>query len=189
MHLQEADEGQGLPLWADLGLTALLTVIFVVLLRTFVVDSYRIPTGSMLDTIKLDNLLFGEKISYYFRAPQVGEVVTFADPEDPETTLIKRVIATEGQVVDLVDGAVVVDGVALDEPYVEGKPSDPIARHAKNLTESVSYPLTVPEGCLWVMGDNRTNSLDSRYFGPVDVSSIRSHAVFIYWPLQDMRTL
>ena len=183
------EEERSLPVWLDLLTTALITVAVVVFVRIFIADTYEIPTGSMLDTIQLGDRLVGEKVSYRFRSPSAGEVVTFADPSDPSITLIKRVIATEGQTVDLVGGKVVVDGVVLDEPYVQEKLSNPIDRHASFLDEDIAYPYVVPEGCVWVMGDNRTNSLDSRYFGSVPVSTVSSHAVFIFWPFSDAGTL
>ena len=136
-------------------------------LRTFVFSAYEIPSGSMEDTI------------------MTGDIVTFEDPLVSGRTLIKRVIATGGQTVDLVDGKVVVDGVALDEPYTEGKVSEPFQKTAV----SIGYPYTVPQGCLWVMGDNRTNSQDSRYFGAVDASTVTGHAVFTYWPINHIGLL
>lgn len=158
------------------------------LLRTFVVETFIVPSGSMLDTIQEGDTLIGEKVSYYTRTPEAGEIVTFKDPEDPDTTLIKRVIATGGQTVNLVDGTVYVDGEALDEPYTEGKPSYPLPQQSA-LVGEISYPYTVPEGSIWVMGDNRTNSLDSRYFGAVQVSDVTSHALFIFWPFTDAKGL
>ena len=160
-----------------------------VLVRVFVAEPYIVPTGSMLDTIQLGDRLIGEKISFRLRQPEAGDIITFADPDDPSTTLIKRVIATEGQTVDLRDGVVYVDDEALDEPYTNGKPSEPLTIHSSNLTADISYPYTVPEGYVWVMGDNRTNSADSRYFGAIPVSSITSRALFIYWPLADFAAL
>lgn len=183
------DERPGMPLWLDLLLTACMTIALVVLMRTFVLDTYVVPSGSMLDTIQLNDRLFGEKVSYRFRSPAAGEVVTFLDPVDPGTILIKRVIATGGQEVDLVDGIVYVDGQPLDEPYVQGKPSEPIASHASTIDAPLSYPYVIPDGYVWVMGDNRTNSLDSRYFGPIPVASVSAHALFIFWPLSDIGTL
>lgn len=183
------DERPGMPLWLDLLLTACMTIALVVLMRTFVLDTYVVPSGSMLDTIQLNDRLFGEKVSYRFRSPAAGEVVTFLDPVDPGTILIKRVIATGGQQVDLVDGVVYVDGQPLDEPYVQGKPSEPIASHASTIDAPLSYPYVIPDGYVWVMGDNRTNSLDSRYFGPIPVASVSAHALFIFWPLSDIGTL
>ena len=82
-------------------------------LRTFVFQPYEIPSGSMENTIMTGDMVFSEKISYYLRDPQPGDIVTFQDPEIPGRVLIKRCIAVGGQTVDLVDGRVVVDGVAL----------------------------------------------------------------------------
>ena len=188
---EDPDDGQRepIPAWLDFLITALITIAVVLFVRTFLVDSYEVPTGSMLETIQLGDRLAGEKVSYRFRSPRVGEVVTFSDPTDPSITLIKRVIATEGQTIDLVGGVVYVDGEALDEPYVLGKESEPIDRHASTLSEDISYPYVVPEGCVWVMGDNRTNSLDSRYFGAVSTDTVVARALFIFWPPADVGTL
>ncbi len=182
---QPEEEKKGMPAWLDLLLTCAITVGVVVLIRIFVADTYQVPTGSMLETIQLNDRLIGEKITYYMRSPMVGEVVTFTDPTDPNVILIKRVIATEGQTVDLVDGHVVVDGKELDEPYVLDKPSDPLPTHAPFLEGPIAYPYQVPKGHVWVMGDNRTNSSDSRYFGAVDVDTVSARALFVFWPFSD----
>ena len=173
-------------------LSVLVLVVLVVLLswglRTFVFQAYEIPSGSMEETIMPGDMVFSEKITYYGSDPAPGDIVTFQDP-DPEQggrILIKRVIAVGGQTVDLVDGKVVVDGVALDEPYTQGKASEPL-NPAPDV--DVSYPFTVPEGRLWVMGDNRTNSQDSRYFGAIKESSVTGHAVLVYWPFQNFGAL
>lgn len=155
-------------------------------MRTFIFQPYEIPSGSMQSTIMIGDMVVSEKISYYLRDPEPGDIVTFQDPEIPGRVLIKRCIATEGQTVNLVDGQVVVDGVALDEPYTHGLPSEPL--HPAFGVE-ISYPYTVPEGYLWVMGDNRTNSNDSRYFGAVDASTLTGRAMLVYWPLSDFGLL
>ena len=98
--------------------------------------------------------------------------------------LIKRVIAVGGQTVDLRDGAVYVDGEKLDEPYTEGKQSKPLSN-----SNGITYPYKVPEGEIWVMGDNRTNSLDSRVFGSVPVENVTGHAFWRYWPLSSFGSL
>lgn len=162
-------------------------VVLALGIRAFVAEVYEVPTGSMLETVQIGDRLIGEKISYRFRDPEPGEIVTFEDPEGSGQTLLKRVIATEGQTVELIDGVVYVDGVALDEPYVDGKPSDPIPFDGEG--GGISYPYVVPEGCIWVMGDNRTNSRDSRYFGAIPVDSVTSRAVAIFWPFEDARIL
>ena len=156
-------------------------------LRSFVVGTYEIPSSSMEDTIQVGDRVFSEKISYYSRSPEAGEIITFDDPVKADQTLIKRVIATGGQTVDLVDGAVVVDGVKLDEPYTDGKESWPLESTAPGV--SVEFPYTVPKGYLWVMGDNRTNSADSRYFGAIPVTSVSGHANIIYWPIDHIGAL
>lgn len=160
--------------------TVLLVIALSWGLRTFVFQAYEIPSGSMEETIMTDDMVFAEKVSYYFGEVEPGDIVTFRDPEIPTRMLIKRVIAVGGQTVDLVDGKVYVDGELLDEPYTNGLPSNPLV---PAYGMSVSYPYTVPEGELWVMGDNRTNSQDSRYFGSIDASTVTGKAALIYWPL------
>jgi signal peptidase I len=155
-------------------------------LQTYVCRAYEIPSESMTDTLEVGDHIWSEKVSYYFEDPQAGDIVTFIDPLDSDRTLIKRVIATEGQTVDLIDGYVYVDGVKLEESYTEGKPSYPL-QTADGV--EVTYPYTVPEGYVWVMGDNRTNSSDSRYFGAIPVSSITGRACFIYYPFDRLGAL
>lgn len=166
------------------GLVGTVVFVFVLVwfLSTFVYRAYEIPSGSMEETIETGDMVFAEKVSYYFREPAAGDIVTFEDPLVPGRILIKRCIATEGQTVELVDGQVVVDGAPLDEPYTDGKPSEP-------LSSDIEYPYTVPDGCVWVMGDNRTNSQDSRYFGAIPVDTVTGHAVFTYWPLNHIGLL
>ncbi|MBO7702480.1 MAG: signal peptidase I [Eggerthellaceae bacterium] len=172
-----------------LGIVAMIAavVVIAILLRTFLFVPYEIPSKSMQDTIMPGDMVFSEKVTYYMRQPERGDIVTFTDPEVPTRTLIKRVIATGGQTVDLVNGEVVVDGAALDEPYTKGKPSYPLSRTAVNA--DISYPYKVPEGSVWVMGDNRTESQDSRYFGAVPVDTISGRASLVYWPLSSFGLL
>jgi signal peptidase I len=171
---------------ASIVVTVGAVVIISWALRTFVVQNYEIPSGSMETTIMTGDMIFSEKVGYNFNEPQAGDIITFIDPENSSRTLIKRIIATGGQTVDLIEGQVYVDGVALDEPYTNDLPSYPLS-NAPGTT--ISYPYTVPEGEVWVMGDNRTNSQDSRYFGSVSVDSITGHAVFRYWPLTSIGPL
>ena len=171
----------------EMVITVAVALAVALLLRTFVFEVYEVPTGSMLETIQEGDRLVGEKVTYRYSEPKQGDIVTFSNPDGSDTTLIKRVIATGGQTVNLVDGVVYVDGVALDEPYTLGKASYPLDYSLTGVT--MSYPYTVPEGSVWVMGDNRTNSLDSRYFGAVSVDDITSRAVFIFWPFSDAQSL
>ena len=158
----------------------LVALAFVIAfgIRTFIVEPFIVPTGSMIPTIQIDNRVLAEKLTYRFvREPRYGDIVVFPDPKGEHPHLIKRVIATAGQTVDLKDGKVVVDGHELVEPYTHNLPSQPLSADYK-------FPLTVPPGKLWVMGDNRTNSGDSRVFGPIDVGAVQGHAIWTYWPLK-----
>ena len=163
-----------------------LAATFVI--RTFVVEPFVVPTGSMESTIEIGDQILAQKVSLELGQPvSQGDIVVFHNPDgtSEHDVLVKRVIATAGQTVDLQNGKVVVDGVVLDEPYTENKVSEPFEKTAV----SISYPYTVPEGYLWVMGDNRTNSQDSRYFGAIDASSVTGHAVFTYWPIPHIGVL
>ena len=152
--------------------------------RALAVQPFVVPSGSMIPTIELQNRVLVEKVTYRFaRPPRQGEVVVFDNPNQAnpkEKILIKRVIATEGQCVDIRDGKVWVDGAELDEPYVHGKATTP---------GTISMPITIPVGEVWLMGDNRPRSGDSRLFGPQPVSKVRGRAVWTYWPLKEFGEL
>ncbi len=188
--LMEEDEAKGstaknLLEWA---LVIACAVGVALLVRAFVVEPFTIPSESMLETIQVGDRVLGEKLSYLTRDPERGDIVTFVDPEDPQTTLIKRVIATPGQTVDLQNGLVVVDGEALEEPYTVGQ-SMPLSSNSATLDEPITYPYTLGEDEYWVMGDNRENSLDSRYFGPIAREDVSSRAWLKFWPFDEIGVL
>lgn len=178
-----------LPAWVEWVFMVVLGVGIAVLVRTFVMEPYYVPSGSMLSTIHEGDIVVGEKLSLSSREPKQGDVITFKDPENASTTLIKRVIATEGQTVTLSAGHVFVNGVQLSEPYTGSTLTYALDKQSSILSEAISYPYTVPAGYVWVMGDNRTNSLDSRYFGPVKKEAITSYALAIVWPVGDIAGL
>lgn len=159
--------------------TALLVALAFVLaqgIKSFVVQPFVIPSGSMLPTIQLGDRVIAEKLTYRFsHPPKPGEIVVFANPQGYPPILIKRVVALGGQTVDLKDGRVYVDGTLVDEPYTHGQPTQP-------LNPAYTYPFEVPDGSVWLMGDNRTNSGDSREIGPVALSAIKGRAMWTYWP-------
>ena len=166
-------------------------LVLTALLRTFVFDQYEIPTGSMTPTIEINDRVFAEKISYHFSDVNPGDIVTFLNPypapNKVDAVLIKRVIAIEGQTVDFLNGQVVVDGQALDEPYTHGLPSEPLANQKPGV--DLTFPYQVPEDEIWVMGDNRINSLDSRYFGSIEEDNVLGRAILRVWPLDRFGTL
>jgi len=158
--------------------TVFMVVVAVLLaqgIKAFIVQPFVIPTGSMETTIMIGDRVLAEKITYHFREPEPGDVIVFNDPTARHPQLIKRIIAVGGQEIDIRDDHVYVDGELLDEPYVHGLPTTPG-------TEPI--PLTVPDGYVWVMGDNRPNSGDSRFIGPQPVSAVLGRAFTIYWPIE-----
>jgi signal peptidase I len=166
----------------EIAIIIVAAVVLAFCITNFVAQPYEIPSGSMEDTIEIGDRVFSEKVSSDFNNPERGDIVTFKDVTNQNRVLIKRVIATGGQTVDLIDGTVYVNGVALSEPYTQGKPS-------YDLKSGIVYPYTIPDGYIWVMGDNRTNSSDSRAFGAIPVSNITGHAFFRYWPLNRIGSL
>lgn len=182
---EEEEEEEGFWWWVR---PVLIAVGVTLLLRFFVVEAFRVPTGSMEKTIMPGDFVLTEKVSPHFREPEVGDVVVFDNPANDGTVLVKRVIAKAGQTVDMKNGLVYVDGEYLREPYTNNKDSKPLASQMPGLPEIV-YPYTIPEGCIWVMGDNRVNSRDSRYFGPVDLSLVFGHGVCVAWPPMDWKLL
>lgn len=162
-----------------------LAVALALFVRTFFVQAFRIPSESMEDTLLVGDFLFANKLVYgpklpfvdlrlpAIRDPKPGDIIIFKYPNDPKIDYIKRCVAVEGQTVELVDNKLYVDGVMQDEEfskYVFG--SRPDRRFG---------PFKVPEDHVFMMGDNRDNSADSRAWGPVDKKLISGKAMFIYF--------
>ena len=165
----------------------IVIIVAAALVRTFVIEAYEVPTGSMISTIEPGDRILSERISYRMHEPNRGDIITFTNPMNPEQTLVKRTIAVEGDVVDIQNDCLYVNGELQHEDYTHGKPTRQLSPTFKNM--QIDYPYTVPEDCIWVMGDNRTNSSDSRYFGPIETSTVSGHVVFRYWPFDRFGTL
>lgn len=149
----------------------LLALVLALLIRHYVVESFVVEGPSMEPTLYPGERLLVAKFVYYFRPPKRGDVIVFKPPKNTDKDYVKRIIAVGGDTVQLKQGYVYVNGERLDEPYV---------RFRSNTT---TPPIQVPEGTVWVLGDNRPDSEDSRDFGEVPVSSIRGEAILIWWPL------
>jgi len=150
-----------------------------IILRTFVVEPRHVPTPSMVPTIMVGDRLYVEKLTPRFGTLKRGMIITFQAPEQTghEDHLVKRLIGLSGDTVEIKDGQLYVNDKAVDEPYL----AEPMAS---------DYPkVTVPEGKLFVLGDNRNNSLDSRAWGFVDVEDVKGQALFIYFPFSHMGSL
>lgn len=148
-------------------------LVLAFLIRTFVIEPYKVPSGSMIPTIEIGDQVIVNKFVFRFRDPRPGDVVILDDPTHATPMLIKRVIAVGGQTVDVKDGKVWVDGKALVEPYTHGQ---------ENLPGTVRLPITLPADTVWVMGDNRMHSADSRFIGPQPLSAVHGQAFVTYWP-------
>lgn len=163
---------------------AAVAVLVAVLVQQYIVKPYRIPSESMEDTLMPGDRVFVNRFIYHFKSVARGNVVVFKSPGDG-TVLIKRVIGLPGNVVSLKGGSVYIDGKKLAEPYVRKQagipePSDPFDNGEP---WDLQKPYKVPPNNYFMMGDNRTDSGDSREFGPVSKNALIGEAFFIYWPL------
>ena len=170
---------------------ALWALVLTLFLRAFVIQAFRIPSESMLDTLLVGDFLFVNKFEYGpklpfthvrlpgLRAPRRGDVIVFQFPQNPSVDFIKRCIATGGQTLEVHDKQVSVDGVKLVEPYAVHK--DPNIRPPGYDFRDNFGPNTVNPGELFMMGDNRDNSNDSRYWGTLKMDLVKGRAMFLYW--------
>jgi signal peptidase I len=172
--------------------TVIIAVLAALLLRSFVVQPYYIPSASMEPTLHgctgcNDDHVLVDKFSYRIHGVRVGDIVVFHRPPNadvPEDVLIKRVIALGGDRIAIKKGRVYVNGLVLDEPYLNKDHSCYASSPDENFAAR-----KVPQGDVFVMGDNRCNSDDSRDFGPIKTSSIIGRAFAIIWPLGRIRLL
>jgi signal peptidase I len=165
--------------------TVALAVILYVVIQTFIVQTYRVEQESMLTTLWPDQHLLIDKLTPRFDDYSRGDIVVFHPPARANgdgTPFIKRVIGVAGDHVEVRDDAVFVNGVRLDEPYVAGYPTEPQGR-----SDSASWD--VPAGSLFVMGDHRDQSIDSRSFGFVSVDQVIGRAVLRFWPIDTLGIL
>ncbi|MDT3700621.1 MAG: signal peptidase I [Thermincola sp.] len=150
-------------------------LILTFILRSYIVEARGIPTGSMIPTLQIGDKLLVDKIYYKFSELQRGDIVVFAPPPAAQvggntTDFIKRVIGLQGDKIQVIDGVVYINDKPLTEPYINQKPNYEYG------------PVTVPEGALFVMGDNRNNSFDSHTWGFMPMENLKGRAFFMYWP-------
>ena len=178
------DRKERKPLWREYLETAAVALIAAILLRIFVVSAYRVTSASMEDALFEGDYIFVNKMAYDFNnEPEIGDIIVFKYPNNPQKEFIKRVVATEGQTVQVADKIVYVDGQVAAIP-VESKHTD-----KRIIPGDLSFrdnfgPYTVPVGEYFVMGDNRDDSKDSRFWGGVPRENIIGKAVFVYWSWQ-----
>ena len=169
------------PLWREYLETAAIALTAAILLRLFVVSAYRISSASMEDSLYEGDYIFVNKLAYEFdKCPQVGDVIVFQYPNNPEKDFIKRIVALPGQMVQVADKVVYVDGEVAMIPANSKNVDKRIIPGDLSFRDNFG-PYEVPVGEYFVMGDNRDDSRDSRFWGAVPEENIRGKALFIYW--------
>lgn len=181
------------PLWREYGEALIVALAIALFIRTFIVQAFKIPSGSMLETLQIgDHLLatkfaYGIKIpftdKYLFRGddPQRGDVIIFPYPNDPDVDYIKRIVGVPGDVIEIRDKQFYRNGQPIREAYVIHTDPEGVEPVRDNYG-----PVTIPPDKYFVMGDNRDNSMDSRFWGLVDRDSIKAKAWRIYWSWADL---
>jgi signal peptidase I len=168
----------------EYGEAIVIAVLLALLIRTFVVQAFTIPSGSMVPTLLVGDYILVNKFIYgaevpltgwrlpAIRDPRRGDVIVFKYPEDERRDFIKRVVGLPGEEIYIRGRTVYVDGRALEEPY---------AVHSGTAHSGEIGPILVPADSYFMMGDNRDNSQDSRYWGFLRRDKIRGQAFIIYW--------
>ena len=159
------------PWWREAIETIVWAFVLAMIIRTFIVQAFWIPSGSMIPTLEINDRVLVAKFWNLFFPPSRGSLYVFRYPVDPDRDFVKRIIAIPGDTVSIQNGVVYINGEPTEEPYV------------KNHDRYNMKPVTVPEGKYFMLGDNRGNSQDSRFWGFADISDMRGPVFFRYWPL------
>ena len=176
----------------------IIALVLALLIRTFIIQAFKIPTGSMEPTLLVGDHLLVSKFSYsihvpnevpftsiqlfpdyhfFSSVPERGNIVVFKFPLEPDKDFIKRVVGLPGETIQVIRQRVYINDKLLKEPYAyHSQPSSPDSGTRDNMA-----PLRIPEGHIFVMGDNRENSSDSRVWGVLDLKNLRGKAQWIYW--------
>ncbi len=179
--------------WAE---SIIIALCLAMVIRTFVVQAFKIPTGSMRSTllegdlILVNKFIYGAKIPFtnlnlpLIRKPQKGDVVVFIYPNDPKKDFIKRLVAAEGETVEIRNGTIYIN----DKPLLESV-FNRIYYYNRGDFAAEGKKITVPKGHFFVLGDNSASSQDSRYWGFVPQKNLLGKAIVIYWPPQRIRII
>jgi len=163
----------GVSVGLELVAIVLGAVLIALLIQGYAFKPFQIPTESMIPTINVGDRILVNRLAYRFGDIERGDIIVFKSPQDPDTDWVKRVVAVEGDTIEVNNHMVIVNGEALVEDYTAPwlNPNEPIYAERE-----------VPEGKVFVMGDNRDNSDDSRYWGFLDREAVVGKAMIIYWP-------
>jgi signal peptidase I len=176
----------------EAAVVVVVAILVAVLLRAFVVQTFFIPSGSMEPTLQIGDRILVNKLSYHFHGVDRGNIVVFSRPPTencggPEVNdLVKRVIGLPGDVISLSGGYVYIDGKKLDESWLPASEQGITVAGPAGNTSNLARPYRVPNDNYFVMGDNRTDSCDSRYWGPISRSLIVGKVELRVWPLSSL---
>jgi signal peptidase I len=157
-----------------------IALVVAMILRTFVVQGYRIPSGSMEGTLLKGDFIFVNKLAYRFGEPKQGDIVIFDYPLNPSKTFVKRIVAGPGETVEIVKKTLYINGEIAISSYAITH-TDPQIYPAEYSNRDNFGPFEVPQGHYFVMGDNRDNSQDSREWGFLERKYIKGRAFLIYF--------
>jgi signal peptidase I len=176
-------------LFLEFSILIAAAVVIAIVLRTFVIGTYLIPTGSMEPTLMVNDRIMVDKLSYHLHGVHRADIVVFSTPPaencggPPVADLVKRVIGLPGETIALSGGQVYVNGHLLAEPWLTPGTQRSTTPGPSNAPYALEHPYKIPTGQVYVMGDNRTLSCDSRYWGPILESSIVGKVDLRIWPL------
>jgi len=175
----------------------LVAVILALVIRTFVIQAFKIPSGSMIPTFSVGDRIFVNKFLYgaripllginlpAVRQPKRGDIVVFISPETPKKDFVKRLIAVSGERVEIKEGRILINGKAAEEPSSVRS----VYYYNNGDYGKEGQAIVVPKDSYFVLGDNSGSSRDSRYWGFVPKKNLLGKVIFIYWPLHRMRII
>jgi len=158
----------------ELAETTLMTVVVFIFLVTFVVQGFKVYGSCMEPNLFTGERLLGNKFVYRFEKPSRGDIIVFRFPPDPHKIFIKRIVALPGETVEIRQGKVYINGKPMHEPYM------------RKVAHGDFPPQKVPKGNVFVLGDNRDASNDSRFWGDLPIKNIQAKAWLRYWPMARM---
>ena len=185
------------PLWREYAESIALAVVLALILRAFVIQAFKIPTGSMRPTLMEEDRILVNKIAYGPRIPgtpwrlpalaepQRGDIIVFRSPEDPHRDFVKRLAALEGELIEIKGGKLWINGRVVTWPVVFQQ----LVYYSRGDYATPGLPVRVPQDHYFVLGDNSGSSRDSRYWGFLPKTHLVGKALVIYWPLKRIRAV
>ncbi len=175
----------------------IIAVILALFIRTFIIQAFKIPSGSMIPTFEVGDRIFVSKFIYgakipftdirlpAVREPKRGDIIVFVSPEPPKKDFVKRLVAVGDETVEIKDGDIYINGKGIDKPET----SRPPYYYNRGDYGKEGKPVVVPKDSYYALGDNSASSRDSRYWGFVPKKNLIGKAVCIYWPIHRMKII